>query len=81
VLLGVLFDVENPRKVGEFHRQAFARDETPSGVDRAGESGSGTHDSHIRTDFAGNASSAVTASAGGRDGAGNSRRDTAARTT
>jgi hypothetical protein len=38
-----------------------------------------THDSSIRTDFADNASSAVTASAEGRGGAGNPGRDTAAR--
>jgi hypothetical protein len=46
---------------------------TPASMDAA------PHDSCDRTDFAGNASSAVTASAGGRDGAGNPGRDAAAR--
>ena len=79
-LLGAVFDVENPMKVGEESPLAFAGRETPSGGSSVSATG-GPHDSDLRTDSTDTAASAVTASAEGRDATGNPRRDAAVRTT
>jgi hypothetical protein len=77
----MLFDVENPKKVGEEKRLAQAGEGGTFGRHpNQQEPSERPHDSCLWTDFAGNATPAVTASAEGRDDAGNSRRDTAART-
>jgi hypothetical protein len=81
MLLGTFFDVENPMKVGEYTARTNAGKGGTFGCRwNQREAEQGTHDSCLRTDYAGNATSAVTASAEGRDDAGNSRRDSAART-